>query len=478
MLWVALRFPSLALEALSRDRAPHELAGVPWVIADGREVLACNAQAEALGVRSGMGLAAAWAFAPRLRVRPREQAAEHEALEGIAAWACRFTPYVSLEPPQGVLMEIEGSLRLFHGLAPLIGRIRSSLEEMGFRAMLAAAPTVRGAWWLASAGSEQLITDAALLETALAALPVSVACPGRDALDLLRGIGVTTMGELLALPREGVGRRLGRALLEGWERASGRAPEPRTLFVPPARFAAKLELHGEVEHAEGVLFAARRLLVQLEGLLTARQAGVRRFVLTLLHRAAPASVVEVGLVSPSRDIDRLLRLLREKLSTVVLIEPVEAIRIEAADFEPLHGYTAELFRGARTEREDWARLLERLRARLGGDAVHGIGLQAEHRPERAWRALGADAQPPGGETRTGARPLWLIEPPRRLKESGGVPHDGGRLELLSGPERIESGWWDGGEIARDYFIARTSSSALLWIYRERSGSWYLHGLFA
>ena len=34
-------------------------------------------------------------------------------LEAIAAWACQFTPRVSLEPPQALLLEVEGSLRLF-----------------------------------------------------------------------------------------------------------------------------------------------------------------------------------------------------------------------------------------------------------------------------------------------------------------------------------------------------------------------------
>jgi len=475
---VALRFPSLALEALLRGHALRESTGIPWAIADSRKVLACNAQADALGVRPGMGLAAAWALAPRLRVQPRDEATEREALEGIAAWACSFTPHVSLEPPQGVLMEVGGSLRLFHGLASMVDRMRRGLEEMGFSAMLAAAPTARGAWWLAIASSEELIMDPALLEAALAVLPVSAACPEPDALDFLRSIGVTTIEGLFALPREGLGRRLGRGLLDSLERALGTAPEPRAIFAPPVRFAAKLELHGEVEHAEGVLFAARRLLVQLEGLLAARQAGVRRFFLVLLHRAARPRVVEVGLASPGRESERFMQLLREKLSMIVLVEPVEAIRIEAADFEPLHGYTAGLFRDARIEGEGWVRLIERLQARLGGDAVHGIDLQPEHRPERAWRVLGTNERLWRGEAGTGARPLWLVEPPRRLKETDGMPHDGGRLELLAGPERIESGWWDGEEVARDYFIARASSSALLWIFRERSGGWYLHGLFA
>ncbi|HXZ52975.1 MAG TPA: DNA polymerase Y family protein [Burkholderiales bacterium] len=478
MLWLALHFPLFALETLSRGRVPRESVGAPWAIADGREVLACDARAQALGVRPGIGLVAAWALAPRLYVRQRDEAAERAALEGIAAWACRFTPYVSLEPPQGVLMEIEDSLRLYHGLDALTGLMRDGLEEMGYSTTLAVAPAARGAWWLALAGCEQSITDLATLETALAALPVAAVCLDQDAHGFLRSVGVATVGELLALPREGVGRRLGRALLESLERASGRMPEPRTMFVPPTRFSAKLELYGEVEHAEGVLFAARRLLVQLEGVLAARQAGVRRFCLVLLHRAAPAHVVEVGLASPGRATDRFMQLLREKLSTIALSRPVEAIRIEATAFEPLHGRTVGLFRDVHAEREDWVRLIERLQARLGGDAVHGLGVLAEHRPERAWRALDADEQPLREEARAGARPLWLIEPPRRLQEADGVPHDDGRLELLVGPERIESGWWDGGEVARDYFIARAPSSALLWIFRERGGSWYLHGLFA
>lgn len=453
---------------------------MPRAVADGGRVIACDPQAEAFGVRPGMGLAAAWAFAPQLCVWPYDRAAERAALEGIAAWMCQFTPRVSLQPPQGVVAEIEGSLRLFRGAAALLERIRDGIEQMGFSALSAAAPTARGAWWFAGAGREVLVPDCAALEAALDALPVAVACDGPDALGLLRDIGIATIGELRGLPREGIARRFGQALLDGLEQALGEAPEPRDFFVPPVCFAAQLELPGEVAHAEGVLFAARRLLVQLEGLLAARQAGVRRFLLKLLHREARPSVLEVGLVSPGRETERFVQLLRERLAMHALVAPVEAIRIEARDFVSLHEQTVDLFSGARSESEGWARLVERLRARLGGGAVHGLGLRPEHRPERAWRPLASGERPSPGSAGTGARPLWLLEPPRRLKEKKGVPHDDGPLELLAGPERIESGWWDGDEIARDYFIARAPSAALLWVYRERgtAGAWYLHGVFA
>jgi protein ImuB len=476
MLWITAHLPRLPLEALLRGHASPE----PWAVFDGRSVLACDARAQAFGVRAGMGLAAAWALAPQLRVRPRDEPAERAALEGIAAWMGAFTPNVSLEPPSGVLAEVEGSLRFFGGLGRLAERVRAGLAEMGFTGALAAAPTARGAWWLALAGRESLIADSAALRAALATLPVAAVCADRDAIGLLLDVGVRTIGELLALPREGVARRFGQALLDDLDRASGELPEPRASFVPPDRFAAKLELPAEVAHAEGLLFAARRLLVQLEGVLCARQAGVRRFDLTLLNRRARPRSVEVGLATPAREAERFVQLLRERLGRLNLAQPVEAIRIEAEEFTSLAGRTADLFRDERTGEEGWARLVERLQARLGRDAVHGLATHPDHRPERAWRSVDLHERPEQEEADArGPRPLWLIDPPHRLRDEQGVPHRDGPLELLAGPERLESGWWDEQDAARDYFIARSRDCTLLWIFRERRvGGWYLHGIFA
>ena len=54
----------------------------------------------------------------------------------------------------------------------------------------------------------------------------------------------------------------------------------------------------------------------------------------------------------------------------------------------------------------------------------------------------------------------------------------GRLHLLAGPERIESGWWDGADVRRDYHTIEWHN-ARAWVFREHaSGRWYLHGWFA
>jgi protein ImuB len=455
MLWVALYFPRLALEALLRGRAPSEGTDDPWAVVENRRVLACNAAAAAAGVHPGSALAAAWALAPRLRVLPRNAAAEAAALEAIAAWACQFTSRISLEPPQAVLLEVEGSLRLFEGSGRLMAQLRSGLAGIGFEGLLATGSTARAALWLARGGSE-----------ALEALPVCAMAPAPEALALLRSIGIGTLGELMRLPRSAAAARLGQGLLDDLDRALGRMPEAREFFSPPARFEARLELPAPVTQAESLLFAARRLLLQLESFLAARQAGVRGFTLRLLHRGPPDTAMKVGFAAPRRDAEQGLRLLRERLGAHAFSGPVEALGLEAGELEPLAAVAPGLFGDAGSETEAWGRLLERLQARLGDARVHGLAVHPDHRPERAWRAVkerDAATAPPG------PRPLWLLEPPRRLDE--------GDFTLLAGPERIESGWWDGEDVVRDYFIARTRAGSLSWIYRAPEG-WFLHGLFA
>lgn len=375
-------------------------------------------------------------------------------LETIAAWACQFTPRVSIEPPHALLLEVQGSLRLFDGLPSLEARLRSGLGEMGFSATLASAVTARAALWLARGECKKLEE-----------VPLEAACREED-LSFLKSIGIATLGELMRLPREGLARRCSRALLQELDRALGRAPEPRALFDPPPRFSAKLELPAQVTHAQGLVFAARRLLVQLEGLLAARQAGIRAFTLVLIDEETQSNV-DVHLASPARDTERLAQLLQEKLARLKLERPVEAIGIEAEHFSPLHASTAAMFGDDAAQAEDWARLLERLRARLGHDAVCGLATHPDHRPEHAWRRVEPGEWDPHEFRQPGPRPLWLLQP-RKLEQ--------GQFELLAGPERIESGWWDGDEAGRDYFVARFKNAAVAWVYRE-TGEWFLHGLF-
>jgi protein ImuB len=477
MLWIALDFPRLPLETFALASAHTE----PWAIADGADVLVCNEPARALGVRAGMRLLAACALAPRLNYRLRDAAAEAATLTTLAAWAGQFTPNVSLEPPRALLLDIEGSLRFFGGIRPILQALQRGFDDMGCSATMACAPTATAALLLARAGMQKIVNCKRALDAVVAALPLAaLACDARTA-QTLQAVGVKRVGDLMALPRDGVARRCGQKLLDSVDRALGRLPAPRQFFVPPAQFDAKLELAAPSAHSEAVLFAAKRLINQLTGFLAARNGGVQRFTLTLAPERGAATSIEIGLVAPTRDGGHLTLLVRERLAALALPAPVHALRIAAHDILVLAEENRELFADRAGVEGEWQKLVERLRARLGAQAVHGLAAEAEHRPERAWRAT-----EPGAASITSAcgpppRPLWLLAAPQPLKEIAARPHyRESALALVAGPERIESGWWDDDDVKRDYFVAQTPDSATLWIYRERRapGGWYLHGVFS
>lgn len=105
-------------------------------------------------------------------------------------------------------------------------------------------------------------------------------------------------------------------------------------------------------------------------------------------------------------------------------------------------------------------------------------LRHDHRPESAWRACAPDEA--GTAMTSLSRPLWLLPQPVALPIRNARPWLAEALQLVNGPERIKSGWWDDGDVARDYFIATDKSHAHYWIFRERRGDkqWFLHGYFA
>jgi len=409
---------------------------------------------------------------------PRDPTGETEALLGVAAWAGQFTPGVALEFPSAVLLETAGSMKLFHGPEALVESLRRGIADLGYSAVMAGAPTPRAASWLALAGEQKFINSVTELEPVLAALPAEVLSSNDEIRESLKAVGIRTLGELRALPREGLARRFGQLLLDDLDRASGRLPDPRNFFVPPEKFRAGIELPAEVTQAEALAFAARRLIVQLAGFLAARSGGVQRFALKLAHRDASPTEITVGLVAPSRDAEHFTLLLRERLGSLALREPARSIALETDEVVPLPGPNRPLLLEEGRPAGRWEPLVERLRARLGADSVHGLACRAEHRPERAV----AVAEPGASQAKPDfrERPFWLLESPKPLREVGGVPHHEGPLEFIAGPERIESGWWDGGDVFRDYFIARAQDQSLVWIFCDRGleGGWYLHGIFA
>ena len=153
-------------------------------------------------------------------------------------------------------------------------------------------------------------------------------------------------------------------------------------------------------------------------------------------------------------------------------------------------------------------LVDRLRSRLGDAVVAVLAAQAEHRPEYATceaspamsqrpsrRPVAHPASRPKADLRAARasrkstasepaapeapRPLWLLDEAQAL----GSVLEARPWILRDGPERIESGWWDGRDLRRDYFVAENPLGGVVWIYRDHrygtdDGEWFMHGVFA
>ncbi len=527
MLWVALHLPCLSLESFAATLVAGDaaVASEPAIaLVDEHRISAANAVAQAEGVKPGLKRATALALAPGITLGQADATRDAEALLPVAHAALAFTPNVSLPPasepntaPHTVLLEVQASLRYFGGLDRLLERLLQAVQPLGHEVRIAVAATAAGAAILARVEPPPRCTSLEATRRALAVAPVWLLGPGREHWEAMQGMGLRQVGDLLGLPRTGLARRFGESLLMEIDAAFGRRPDPREAIVPARLFESRLELFARADSTEQVLYGASVLLARLVTWLSAQQAFVRRFRLLMHHetrwqqgdRTPQATSLDIALAEPSRDSAHLLVLLRERLAQVQLPAPTLELALQADDIVKRAAPNSELFPTRQSENEGLTRLIERLQARLGVDQVQCLGAIEDHRPERASglrRADAAAARPQRAARAKGrreasagsagkeneamaasARPVWLQPICEPLQERRSRPLlDGRPLSLLSGPERIEAGWWDAGLAERDYFIAEAADGALVWIYRARlplsteganESGWFLHGRF-
>ncbi|MCY4754022.1 DNA polymerase Y subunit UmuC family protein [Pelomonas aquatica] len=420
--------------------------------------------------------------------RPDAAAGDSDAL----AWlALSFTPRVArLE--EAVVAEVSASLRLFGGARALRQKLQAAATQAGLALGAAAwAPTALAA--LALARCPQHPQQGRLAER-LDALPLAALSAAQAHHAMLARLGCQRLGELRRLPRPALARRFGPGLLAALDQAYGDLPEAHAWLTLPERFDARLELPWRVEHAPVLLHFAEQLLRQLCAFLAARHAGVRALRLAWQHDAMRARDVAgggeltVATADTTRDLRRLSRLLAEHLARTTLAAPAGELRLSADSVLPLEEGSAGLLPGPADpqERTTTNALLERLCVRLGAGRVREGRLHEDHRLDHMQRWHPWPAPPaPAARRPPGPQPTWLVEPPQPLRcDAQEQPVFAGPLARISGPHRIEAGWWQGGGLqTRDYYVYRSATRGLLWVYHERlpasaTSGWFLHGVFA
>lgn len=483
-LWLAASLPSLALECLAVDAdmdaggtAIQEQLPIASVVVELERgqlhVVAANPAAAEAGIAAGAKLSTAMALASSLQVFERAPLRERECLESLAGWAETLTSLVSVETPDSLLLEVGGSLKLFGSLAAIKSALRDELARRYRDFRLCVAPTATAALWLARAAAADVV-EWRQLAGSLAALPLAATRWPPEVQALLHELGLRTVGDCARLPRDGFARRVGRAYLLELDRAFGRAPDLRAGFRTPQAWSSVAELGEESVDIAIFIEAVEQLLDELCTELDRRQAEIGSFELAFEHLHRGPTVESFDLREPTFDRERLRMLVEDRLERSRLPVPALAVRMRSGVFRPAVRKHADLFEKKPLEESALA-LIERLQERFGSSAVYGLRAVAEHRPERAW------AKRQEGDPRARrevhwaakeARPLWLLQTPVAIEARADS------LKLISGPERIESGWWDEQDVGRDYYTALNGRGQRLWVFRDhRTRGWFLHGLY-
>ena len=483
MLWACVLLPQLALDGVLRRHPQPER---PLALVTGpvqkRVLAAVNPAAARAGLHVGQALAAAHALLSEFATVEYDATEVARWRDFLAAWAYRYSSQVGTVAFNGtaadaavdnaIVLEIEASLGLFGPWPRFERQLREDLVALGFSHRIAVAPTARAAWVLAGMHDGLALTQPARLGNTLARIPVAQARLEAKTAQALHTMGLRRLGQLFAAPRASLAQRFGTGLLDHLDRLRGMAPDPLPLYRPPDRFDLRLELAWDIEHSQALLFPLRRMTADLAAFLAGRDGGVQRFMLRLEHENHPDTEVVVGLLAAERDPALLFDLARGRLEQAQIPEPVRGLRLIAEELPPFVPAGRELFDERSSQAMPWTTLRERLRARLGDEAVYALASADDHRPEQAWRRT-----PLPGESKSAVesapRPTWLLQRPIPLRDFA--------PRILAGPERVESGWWDGFDVRRDYYVVETSSGQRAWAFRgagEAATPFMLHGWFA
>jgi protein ImuB len=428
-----------------------------------------------------------------------------------------------------LLLDVTGCAHLFGGEEAMARQIARDFQRGGLSPRVGIADTVGAAWALARYGSEAvgldlsadrfrpLVVAAGRVAEALGPLPVEGLRLSPGIVEILRDLGIETIGQLIALPRETLPSRFGAEIVRRLDQALGHVPEPIACQRPFEPAEASWGCEPPIEGRSAVEAVLRRLFLRVLRRLRSRNEGILQFDVDLCVSEKRSTRFSVGLVRPTLNEKRLLELARLQLERVRLRGKVSSVKVCVSRRAPLDVEQSALFAaaGRPNAQRDLESLLNRLSNRLGEEAVLSAKLYPDFQPERSVEyqpvTKGGDAHPliKGDQDRplekrgkwsrrTRAespllgsprqRPLRLLPQPQAAQVWSVVP-DGPPIRLIwrdgehqilrcEGPERIETGWWRPGPCLRDYFRAEMDNGRRLWLFHAHDeGAWFVHGEF-
>ncbi|MEM7720476.1 MAG: DNA polymerase Y family protein [Pseudomonadota bacterium] len=531
---LSLWFPRLAAERCLRTTRglPAGPFAVVGDVKNAQVLVSLSAEAEAVGLSLGQPLRDAHAMCPDLQTRLQNTGLDQGFLNVLRRWAGKFSPWVSEEVPDGLVIDLTGCAHLFGGEAPLMEVVETDCADLGLSVRMGIADTVGAAWALArfsGAGQGRVrsgddiaqearatrsraakrrhwerggpppgrqtpvnhsarIAVSGQTRTALAPLPIAALRLEDDTIAILNRLGLRQISDLAGQPRAALARRFGRHLVRRLDQALGVEPEPVNPARAPDHFAVRLTLPDPVGLSSDILAALDRLLPPLSQKLKNAGRGVRRIRMECHRSDHTMDVVEAGLARPSAAPDRIRPLLAMKLEEIDAGFGIDMIRLEAVVTEPVHAHQHRGHAEAASDgvsrlsgSDEMSDLLGRIGGRIGLEALTRLHPTDSNIPEKTSKCLAAAWSDPAMDwpRPRGPRPLELWRP--EIVTAHDAPHLPASFKWRNrvfethtglGPERISPEWWlddpDWRTGVRDYWRITTRSGDRLWLY-------YAHG---
>ncbi len=498
---MAKRFVSIWFRHLATDwftlRQP-QLKNLPFVLRTpirGRMVItATNAIAESKGITTGMVLADARAIFPTLQVLDDMPDLIDRLLKRLAEWCIRFTPFVAVDPPDGLLFDASGCSHLWGGDESYINDIEKRLNARGYdvRATLADTPGV--AWAVARFGKDQSVVPSGKTTEALLPLPPESLRLEPETISRLHRLGLHRIGQVIHMPRPSLRKRFGLHFLSQIDKALGVQMEMLQPVIPIEPYQERLPCMEPIVTALGIEIALRESLTILCHRLQQEQKGIRAAVFKGYRIDGKVEQISIQTNRATYHVNHLLKLFENKLASIEPALGIELFVLEATIVED-HHHTQEKMWADTGGLDDvrLAELIDTLAGRVGIQSIHRYVADEHHWPERSFKEVKSLEEKPATPWRTEKpRPLHLLKIPEPIEVSSPEPdyppllfiHRGKlhRITKSDGPERIEQEWWIQNGQHRDYYRVEDEDGNRYWVFRlghfnDEKFQWFLHGYF-
>lgn len=493
------RFLSIWFRYLATDwfslRSPS-LKRVPFVLRTSIHgkmiVTSANACAMSQGVIVGMPLADARAIVPGIQVQDDPIDLPAKLLRKLAEWSIRFSPIVSIDLPNGLLIDATGCSHLWGGDENYVQFIVKKLQGRGYDVRVSIADTIGTAWATARYGSAGVVLPGHDLQSLLPLPPESLRVDSEVA-GRLHKLGLHKLRDIVSMPRQSLRRRFGAPFIERLEQALGQQIEVLDPVFPPEPFEARLPSMEPIVHATGIKIALEELVQEICTSLEKSQVGLRKALFKCYRVDGKVQELSIATSRPTHHAKHILKLFESKLE---LVEPglgLDLFVLAAPVVEEHIPQQEAMWDGQQhLDEVGIAELIDRLASRLGTGAIHKY-LPAEHYwPERSYKLASSIHDVPMVEWRAKSRPLYLFKDPEPIEVTAPIPdyppmlfryrNQIHKIAKADGPERIEQEWWLQQGQHRDYYQVEDEDGQRYWLFRrghyhDKSYQWFLHGVF-